>query len=105
MSRPGLPRAPDLECPYWSIVTARFCVRPMRERTRIAGPSWRRGSNCWPFPLFRLVVVSFVLLACPFQPTVLARLLQQPKGNAVIIGTVVDEQHVPVVRAQVQAFS
>jgi hypothetical protein len=77
----------------------------MRERSRIATPSWRRGSNCWPFPLFRLVVVSFVLLACAFQPTVLARLLQQPKGNAVIIGTVVDEQHVPVVRAQVQAFS
>jgi Carboxypeptidase regulatory-like domain/HEAT repeats len=55
--------------------------------------------------LVRLVVVSFVLLACAFQPTVLARLLQQPKGNAVITGTVVDEQHVPVVRARVQAFS
>jgi hypothetical protein len=77
----------------------------MRERSRIAAPSWRRGSNCWAFPLFRLVVVSFVLLACAFPPTVLARLLQQPKGNAVIVGTVVDEQHVPVVRAQVHAFS
>jgi HEAT repeat protein len=53
----------------------------------------------------RLVVASFVVLACAFQPTGLAQPIQQPKGNAVIVGAVVDEHHVPVARAQVQAFS
>jgi hypothetical protein len=42
------------------------------------------------------------MLASAFQPTGLAQ--PQPKGNAVIVGAVVDEHHVPVPRALVQAF-
>jgi hypothetical protein len=53
----------------------------------------------------RLVVASFVVLARSFQPTGLAQPIQQPQGNAVIVGAVVDEHHVPVPRALVQAFS
>src|SRR5207237_8282335 len=56
-------------------------------------------------PLFRLVVESLLVFGCAFQPTVLAQPLKQPKGNAVIVGTVVDEHHVPVARAPVYAFS
>ncbi len=52
-----------------------------------------------------LVVASFVALAGAFQLTGLAQSIQQPKGNAVIVGVVVDEQDAPVARAQVQAFS
>jgi len=55
--------------------------------------------------LFRLVVESLLVFGCAFQPTVLAQPLKQPKGNAVIVGTVVDEHHVPVARAPVYAFS
>ena len=55
--------------------------------------------------MFRLVVASFVVLDCAFQPIGFAQPIQQPKGSAVIVGTVVDEHHVPVVRARVQAFS
>jgi hypothetical protein len=55
-------------------------------------------------PLFRLVVASFLVLASAFQPTGLAQPIQQPTGNAVIVGVVVDEHHVPVPRALVQAF-
>ena len=40
-----------------------------------------------------------------FPRTGLAQPIQGPKGTAVIVGTVLDENHVPVVRAQVQAFS
>jgi carboxypeptidase family protein len=53
----------------------------------------------------RVVVASFVALTCGFQANGVAQPIQQPKGNAVIVGTVVDENHVPVARAQVQAFS
>jgi HEAT repeats len=53
----------------------------------------------------RLVVASFVVLACPFQRTGLAQPIQAPTGTAVIVGTVLDERHMPVTRAQVQAFS
>lgn len=55
--------------------------------------------------MFRLVVESLLVFGCAFQPTVLAQPLKQPKGNAVIVGTVVDEHHVPVARAPVYAFS
>jgi hypothetical protein len=55
--------------------------------------------------LSRVVAVSFVALTCGFQANGIAQPIQQPKGNAVIVGTVVDENHVPVARAQVQAFS
>ena len=65
----------------------------------------RYGSDCHLLPLFRLVVASFVVLTCAFQGTGLAQPLQGPKGTAVIVGTVLDEHHLPVARAQVQAFS
>jgi hypothetical protein len=55
--------------------------------------------------LFRLVVAVFVVLAGVFQPAGVAQSGQQPKGDAVIVGVVVDEHHVPVARARVQAFS
>jgi hypothetical protein len=48
---------------------------------------------------------SFVVFACAFHPTGRARPIQSVEGTAVIVGTVVDEHHVPVARAQVQAFS
>jgi hypothetical protein len=54
---------------------------------------------------FRLAAASFLALACVFQAPGIAQPIQQPKGNAVIVGTVLDEHHVPVARAQVQAFS
>jgi hypothetical protein len=55
--------------------------------------------------LSRVVAASFVALTCGFQANGVAQPIQQPKGNAVIVGTVVDENYVPVARAQVQAFS
>jgi len=48
---------------------------------------------------------SFVLLAFAYRPIPFAHPIQQPKGNAVIVGVVVDEHDAPVARAQVQAFS
>jgi len=53
----------------------------------------------------RFAGASCFALASAFQLTGLAEPIQQPKGNAVIVGVVVDEHHVPVVRAQIQAFS
>ena len=50
-------------------------------------------------------LASFVVLDCALLPTGLARPTQPLKGNAVIVGTVVDEHRVPVARAQVLAFS
>jgi HEAT repeat protein len=55
--------------------------------------------------LLRLVVPSFVMLVCSFQSTGFAQQIEQPKGDAVIVGAVVDEHHVAVARARVQAFS
>lgn len=77
----------------------------MRTRSRVGVPKQRCGSDRRLMPLLRLVVASSVALACAFQPTGLAQPIQQPKGNAVIVGAVVDEHHVPVPRALVQAFS
>lgn len=65
----------------------------------------RYGSDCHLLPVFRLVVASFVVLTCAFQRSGFAQPLQGPKGTAVIVGTVLDEHHLPVARAQVQAFS
>ncbi len=65
----------------------------------------RYGSDGHPLPLFRLVVASFVVLTCAFQQSGLAQPIQAPTGTAVIVGTVLDERHMPVTRAQVQAFS
>jgi hypothetical protein len=45
------------------------------------------------------------VLAWLFEEPGAAQPIHQPKGNAVIIGTVVDDNHVPVAQAQVQAFS
>jgi hypothetical protein len=56
-------------------------------------------------PLFRLGVASLVVLTCAFQRTGLAQPIQAPTRTAVIVGTVLDERHMPVTRAQVQAFS
>lgn len=42
------------------------------------------------------------VLASAFRPAGLAQ--PQPKGSAIIVGAVVDERHVPVPRARVQAF-
>jgi hypothetical protein len=80
-------------------------VKRMRTRSRVGVPKRRCGSNLRPLPLLRLVAASFVVLAGGFQEAGAAEPIQQPKGNEVIVGTVVDEHHVPVARAQVQAFS
>ena len=53
----------------------------------------------------RFAGASSFVLACAFQWTGLAEPLQQPKGSAVIIGVVIDENRAPVARARVQAFS
>jgi hypothetical protein len=90
--------------PYWNTVRARLWVRRMRIRSRVRLPKRGYGSDRHLLPLFRLVVASFLVLASAFQPTGLAQPIQQPTGNAVIVGVVVDEHHVPVPRALVQAF-
>src|SRR5690242_17680133 len=79
----------------------------MSTRSRVGVPKQRCGSDWRLFPFFRLAVASFIfiMLGCAFQPTADAQPIQQPAGNAAIVGVVVDEQHVPVARAQVQAFS
>src|SRR5437016_1185734 len=77
----------------------------MRTRSRVCLLKRRCGCDWRLLPLLRLVVASFVVLASAFQPTGLAQPIQPPKGNAVIVGVVVDEHHAPVTRAQVQAFS
>lgn len=59
----------------------------------------------FPHPRFCLGVASFVVLAWVFQESGVAQAIQQPKGNAVIVGTVVDENRVPMARAQVLALS
>jgi hypothetical protein len=56
-------------------------------------------------PTFCVGVAAFVVVTWVFQEAGVAQPNQQPKGNAVIIGTVVDENQAPVARAQVQAFS
>jgi HEAT repeat protein len=77
----------------------------MPTRTRIGDPKRRCGAGYRPLPTLCLGVASFVALTCGFQANGVAEPIQQPKGNAVMVGTVVDENHVPVARAQVQAFS
>lgn len=77
----------------------------MPTRTQIGDPKGRCGAGYRPLPTLCLCVASFVGLTCGFQASGVAEPIQQPKGNAVIVGTVVDENHVPVARAQVQAFS
>jgi HEAT repeat protein/carboxypeptidase family protein len=77
----------------------------MPTRTQIGDPQRRCGAGYRPLPTLYLCVASFVALTCEFQASGVAEPIQQPKGNAVIVGTVVDENHVPVARAQVQAFS
>src|SRR5712691_7563349 len=77
----------------------------MRTRNRVGAPKRRFASDWHLLPLLRLVVFSFVVLACAFQPTGLAQPIQQRQGNAVIVGVVIDEHDAPVARAQVQAFS
>jgi len=79
-------------------------MTPMRIQSRVRLPKRRYGSDCRLLPLFRLVGASFVVLAYSFQPTGLAQPSLQPKGHAVIVGAVVDEHHLPVPRALVQAF-
>jgi hypothetical protein len=78
--------------------------KPMPTRAQIGDPKGRCGAG-YPLPTLCLGVASFVALTCGFQANGVAEPIQQPKGNAVIVGTVVDENHVPVARAQVQAFS
>jgi len=68
------------------------CAFPVKRRCSLA-----------LLPMRHLVVALFVVLACAFASTALAQ--PQPQGTGVIVGTVVDEHHVPVSRAQVQAFS
>jgi hypothetical protein len=53
----------------------------------------------------RRVFLCSVVLACAFPATGVAQPIQQPKGNAVIVGVVVDEHDAPTARARVQAFS
>ena len=49
------------------------------------------------------LLVATVAVASSCAAAALAQ--SQPQGTGVIVGTVVDERHVPVARAQVQAFS
>jgi Carboxypeptidase regulatory-like domain/HEAT repeats len=79
--------------------------KPVPTRTQIGDPKRRCGAGYRPLPTLCLGVASFVALTCGFQANGVAEPIQQLKGNAVIVGTVVDENHVPVARAQVQAFS
>jgi HEAT repeat protein len=72
---------------------------------RLAGPQVFQLMTRFRLRLFRVVAASFVALTCGFQANAVAQPIQQSKGNAVIVGTVVDENHVPIARAQVQAFS
>ena len=65
----------------------------------------KRGSDWRQLLALRVVAPTVVVLACSFQSTGLAQQTPQPKGNAVIVGAVVDEHGVPVPRALVQAFS
>ena len=67
----------------------------------------RRAIRFHRSPLRGSVVVaaSFIAFTCGFQSNGVAQPIQQPKGNAIIVGTVVDENHAPVARAQVQAFT
>jgi len=58
-----------------------------------------------PLRLSGVAAASFVALTCGLQANAAAQPIQQPTGNAVIVGTVVDEKHGPVARAQVHAFS
>ncbi len=77
----------------------------MRTRTRVRLPTRRDGSDWRLLRPFWVVVASFVVLTCGFQPTGSAQPVQEPQGAVVIVGAVADEHHVPVARAQVQAFS
>jgi hypothetical protein len=79
--------------------------KPVPTRTQIGDPKRRCGAGYRPLPTLCVGVASFVALTCGFQANGVAEPIQQLKGNAVIVGTVVDENHVPVARAQVQAFS
>src|SRR5258708_13097318 len=56
---------------------------------------------------FRQAVRVFAWTACVLASTVLAHPVQQSNGNGngIIVGVVVDENHQPVPRARVQAFS
>ena len=77
----------------------------MRTGNRV-GIAKRRCDSDWrQLLLLRLILPSFVVLACSLQSAGLAQQIQQPKGNAVIVGAVVDEHGVPVPRARVQVFS
>jgi len=78
---------------------------PVQTRTQVGDPKGRCGARCPRLPTLCLGLASFVVLAWGFQANSVAQPIQQPKGSAVIVGTVVDENDVPVARAQVQAFS
>ncbi len=67
--------------------------------------SWRRGCSWRSLASFRRAIWVLAWTTCAFAWNVLAYPLQQSHGNAIIVGVVVDENHRPVPRAQVQAFS
>jgi hypothetical protein len=68
-------------------------------------PRGDRGRRPLSLPLGRFGGATALVLACVIHVTGLAEPVQQPKGNAVIIGTVVDQHRAPVAGARVQAFS
>lgn len=97
-------RQADLRFVVATVARASDCAAAAPRTRRRAGVSRRRSGLDWhSFPEPRLVIVFSVVLACAFHSTALAQ--SQPHGTGVIVGTVVDEHHVPVSRAQVQAFS
>jgi HEAT repeat protein len=76
----------------------------MRTRSRFGIPKQQCGSDYRLLAQLRFAGASIVL-TCAFQSIGLAKPIQQPKANAVIVGVVVDEHHAPMARARVQAFS
>src|SRR5207245_4751856 len=97
------PRAAGSGPASWNTVP--LVGKPVRTGTHIGEPKGRRGARWRPLPTFCVGIASFVVVTGVFQEAGVAQPIQQPKGNAVIIGTLVDETRVPVARARVQAFS
>src|SRR6266478_6609146 len=87
--RPTRHRPAGSGLPSWNTVT--LLSKPMPTRTQLGDPKRRCGAGYRPLPKLCLGVASFVALTCGFQANGVAKPIQQPKGNAIIAGTVVDE--------------
>ena len=59
----------------------------MHIRSRVRSPRVRRGYDSRLWPLFRLLLASFVVVACALQQTGLAQAIPSPKGTSVTAQT------------------